>query len=111
MNGGGPTAQIIERDGWKCDKDFVGHRKAVTCVRFHNSIMKRSAPKTNKTQQYCCVAIGSRDRTLSVWLTALQRPMLVIHDLFQDSILDLSWSSDGLVFFFNVYNFQISMTF
>lgn len=31
MNGGGPTAQIIERDGWKCDKDFVGHRKAVTC--------------------------------------------------------------------------------
>lgn len=32
MNGGGPTAQIIERDGWKHDKDFVGHRKAVTCV-------------------------------------------------------------------------------
>lgn len=32
MNGDGPTAQIIEREGWKCDKDFVGHRKAVTCV-------------------------------------------------------------------------------
>lgn len=32
MNSGGPTAQIIEREGWKCDKDFVGHRKAVTCV-------------------------------------------------------------------------------
>lgn len=32
MNGGGPTAQIIERDGWTQDKDFVGHRKAVTCV-------------------------------------------------------------------------------
>lgn len=32
MNGGGPTAQIIEREGWKCDKDYVGHRKAVTCV-------------------------------------------------------------------------------
>lgn len=32
MNGGGPTAQIIEREGWKQDKDFVGHRKAVTCV-------------------------------------------------------------------------------
>lgn len=35
MNGGGPTAQIIEREGWKCDKDFVGHRKAVTCVVSH----------------------------------------------------------------------------
>jgi len=32
MNGGGPTAQIVERDGWKTDKDFVGHRKAITCV-------------------------------------------------------------------------------
>lgn len=32
MNGRGPTAQIIERDGWSSDKDFVGHRKAVTCV-------------------------------------------------------------------------------
>ncbi|KAG6438548.1 hypothetical protein O3G_MSEX000058 [Manduca sexta] len=31
MNGGGPTAQVVERDGWRCDKDFVGHRKAVTC--------------------------------------------------------------------------------
>ncbi|GAB0093518.1 Protein HIRA [Sergentomyia squamirostris] len=97
MNGGGPTAQIIEREGWKCDKDFVGHRKAVTCVRFHNSIMMRTAPKTNKSQQYCCLAVGSRDHSLSIWLTALQRPMLVIHKLFQDSILDLSWSSDGYV--------------
>lgn len=32
MNGGGPTAQIIERTEWKTDKDFVGHRKAVVCV-------------------------------------------------------------------------------
>jgi hypothetical protein len=32
MNGGGPTAQIIEREGWVTDKDFVGHRKAITCV-------------------------------------------------------------------------------
>lgn len=91
MNGGGPTAQIIEREGWKCDKDFVGHRKAVTCVRFHTSILKRLTPKSQKPQQYCCLAVGSRDRSLSVWMTALQRPLLVIHDLFNDSILDLSW--------------------
>ncbi|XP_062549225.1 protein HIRA homolog isoform X2 [Armigeres subalbatus] len=97
MNGGGPTAQIIERDGWKCDKDFVGHRKAVTCVRFHNAILQRMAPKTNKSQQYCCLAVGSRDKSLSVWLTALQRPLVVIHDLFQDSILDLSWSHNGYI--------------
>ncbi|XP_055844471.1 protein HIRA homolog [Episyrphus balteatus] len=97
MNGGGPTAQIIEREGWKCDKDFVGHRKAVTCVRFHSSILKRQAPKTNKPQQYCCLAVGSRDRSLSVWMTALQRPLVVIHDLFEDSILDLSWGAEKCI--------------
>ncbi|XP_037920410.1 protein HIRA homolog [Hermetia illucens] len=97
MNGGGPTAQIIEREGWKCDKDFVGHRKAVTCVRFHNSILKRQTQKSNKSQQYCCLAVGSRDRSLSVWMTALQRPLVVIHDLFQDSVLDLSWGPDKYI--------------
>ncbi|KAH8368366.1 hypothetical protein KR084_010417 [Drosophila pseudotakahashii] len=93
MNGGGPTAQIIEREGWKCDKDFVGHRKAVTCVRFHNSILRRqdNHGSPSKALQYCCLAVGSRDRSLSVWMTALQRPMIVIHELFNDSILDLSW--------------------
>lgn len=97
MNGGGPTAQIIEREGWKCDKDFVGHRKAVTCVRFHTSILKRQAPKTQKPQQYCCLAVGSRDRSLSVWMTALQRPLVVIHELFNDSILDLSWGPEKCI--------------
>ncbi|XP_017091496.2 protein HIRA homolog [Drosophila bipectinata] len=92
MNGGGPTAQIIEREGWKFDKDFVGHRKAVTCVRFHNSILRRQVTD-GKPLQYCCLAVGSRDRSLSVWLTALQRPMVVIHELFHDSVLDLSWGT------------------
>jgi hypothetical protein len=32
MNGTVPTAQIVDRDGWTHDKDFVGHRMAVTCV-------------------------------------------------------------------------------
>ena len=34
MNGGGPTAQIVERGTWKANRDFVGHKKAVSCARF-----------------------------------------------------------------------------
>lgn len=98
MNGGGPTAQIIERDGWKQDKDFVGHRKAVTCVRFDSNILKRVMQGNSKAQQYCCCAIGSRDRSVSVWMTSLQRPLVVIKDLFDDSVLDISWGSNGLHF-------------
>ncbi|XP_068099223.1 protein HIRA isoform X2 [Hyperolius riggenbachi] len=61
MNNSGPTAQIIERDGWKTNMDFVGHRKAVTVV-----------------------------------LTCLKRPLVVIHDLFDKSIMDISWTLNGL---------------
>ncbi|XP_047512693.1 protein HIRA homolog isoform X1 [Pieris napi] len=90
MNGGGPTAQVVEREGWRCDKDFVGHRKAVTCARFNSNIFVKEGKKC------CCAAVGSRDRALSIWLTSLKRPLVVVHDLFTDSVLDLSWSSDGL---------------
>ncbi|GLH12033.1 Protein HIRA homolog [Gryllus bimaculatus] len=96
MNGGGPTAQIIEREGWRQDKDFVGHRKAVTCVRFNSNILQKQYRQSSKPQQYCCCAIGSRDCSLSVWLTALKRPLVVLHQLFTSSVLDLSWSFTGL---------------
>ena len=99
MNGGGPTAQILERDGWKFEKDFVGHRKAVTCVRFNDNIFEKDldGKERGKKAQFLCLAIGSRDRSMSVWLTSLKRPLFVIHDVFESSILDLAWSKDGLV--------------
>lgn len=96
MNNGAPTAQIIERDGWKTDKDFVGHRKAVTCVRFNSAILTRGSPGS-KQQRYCCLAVGSRDRSLSLWSTNLQRPMTVLNNLFLDSVLDVAWSANGCI--------------
>jgi len=103
MNGGGPTAQILDREGWKFEKDFVGHRKAITCVRFNDNIFEKYRNDVDEDSgkkvlcNYVCLAIGSRDRSLSVWLTALKRPLFVVHDVFDSSILDLSWSKDGFV--------------
>uniref|UniRef100_A0A3P9J0L2 Protein HIRA n=1 Tax=Oryzias latipes TaxID=8090 RepID=A0A3P9J0L2_ORYLA len=99
MNNSGPTAQIVERDGWKTNMDFVGHRKAVTVVKFNPKIFKKkqkngSSPKPSAP--YCCCAVGSKDRSLSVWLTSLKRPLVVIHDLFDKSIMDISWTLTGL---------------
>eukprot|EP00795_Rhopilema_esculentum_P015575 gene15575-6844_t len=112
MNNGGPVAKIIERDGWKGRMDFVGHRKAITCVRFNSRLFTKPSPNDpSKFKQYACCAIGSRDRSLSIWnnnkkltsgkageiakLTSLKRPLVVTHDLFQSSIMDLSWSRCG----------------
>lgn len=47
--------------------------------------------------KHCCVALGSRDRSVSIWSTALKRPLVVIKDLFTNSVMDLSWSSCGTV--------------
>lgn len=94
MNNLGSTAQIITREEWKTDKDFVGHRKAVTCLRFSPKTFYKKDKKDRKNK-YFCVAIGSRDRSLSVWLINRTRPLFVMHDLFSDTILDLSWSQDG----------------
>lgn len=92
LNNDGPTAQIIERGvDWKTGMDFVGHRKAVEVVLFNPHLFVKSGSNDN----HGCVALGSRDRSLSVWLTNLKRPLVVIHDLFKDSILDISWSKSG----------------
>ncbi|KAG8257094.1 hypothetical protein J6590_056352 [Homalodisca vitripennis] len=96
MNGSGPTAQIIEREGWRYDIDFVGHRKAVTCVRFNSNILQRDFTRSGKSQHACCCAIGSRDRSISVWVTALKRPLFAMENLFSRPVLDLSWSASGL---------------
>ncbi|RXM93474.1 Protein HIRA, partial [Acipenser ruthenus] len=75
MNNSGPTAQIIERDGWKTNMDFVGHRKAVTVVKFNPKIFKKkqkngSSPKPSCP--YCCCAVGSKDRSVSVWVSEVR---------------------------------------
>lgn len=96
MNNAGPVAKILERDGWKMRMDFVGHRKAITCVRFNPKLfVKKIGEESSRPKQYSCCAIGSRDRSLSVWLTSLKRPLVVMHDLFNHSIMDVSWSDSG----------------
>lgn len=96
MNNSGPTAQIIDRDGWKATLDFVGHRKAITVVRFNPNIFASRSKGNDQQPQYTCCAIGSKDRSLSVWLTALKRPLVVTKDLFDKSILDITWSKNGM---------------
>ncbi|XP_037094219.1 LOW QUALITY PROTEIN: protein HIRA-like [Pollicipes pollicipes] len=91
MNNGGPTAQIVDRNDWTTNKDFVGHKKAITCVRFNGAMLQRSRGVGQKPEMYCACALGSRDRGLSVWLTCLRRPLVVLHELFDDSVMDLSW--------------------
>jgi len=99
-NSGGPTAQIIERPTgadksiWPCDTDFVGHRKAVTCVRFNENLLK----KPGSENKYCVLATGSRDCSIAIWSTLQRRPLFAINNVFKKAVLDMSWSADGRFF-------------
>ncbi|XP_065570912.1 protein HIRA homolog isoform X2 [Artemia franciscana] len=96
INGGGPTAQIIDRDGWKLQRDLVGHRKAVTCVRFSSCLyQKKSNVNNGKRIIGNTCAIGSKDLCISVWQNFLKRPLVVLRDLFTEPVLDLSWDYTG----------------
>ncbi|CAI8036090.1 Protein HIRA, partial [Geodia barretti] len=93
LNNDGPTAQIIERGDWKMGVDLVGHRKAVEVVSFNPHLFFND--RSSKESNHGCIAVGSRDRSLSIWLTSLKRPLVVTHDMFVDSIIDIAWSCDG----------------
>ncbi|KAJ7981149.1 Protein HIRA [Quillaja saponaria] len=50
---------------------------------------------TKEPQPYNVIAIGSQDRTITVWTTASPRPLFVAKHFFAQSVVDLSWSPDG----------------
>lgn len=44
---------------------------------------------------HCLCAVGSRDRSVSIWLTSYSRPLCVIADVFDNPVMDLSWRKEG----------------
>lgn len=79
-------------------------------VKFNHSMFRRNSTNTqdlkvaslgwtngsSKTggkdgQPYNVIAIGSQDRTITVWTTASPRPLFVAKHFFSQSVVDLSW--------------------
>ncbi len=52
-------------------------------------------PSKDSDEASTCIALGSQDTKLSVWLSNAKRPTFVGHKLFQQSVLDLAWTPDG----------------
>ena len=80
-----PVSACIIRGTSLVDAEFVGHRREITCARFLPRILLING------RRRCLLAIGSKDRTLSLWLTSPRQPMCIINDCFASGILDMSW--------------------
>ncbi|KAL5112586.1 Protein HIRA [Taenia crassiceps] len=93
VNNNFPTAQLITRNRWQTGLDLVGHEKHVTCARYNPNLLKKSGGTDSPGM--VCLALGGKDRCISVWTTLTNRALVVIRDLFTSSITDLTWSSSG----------------
>uniref|UniRef100_A0AC34F5T7 Protein HIRA n=1 Tax=Panagrolaimus sp. ES5 TaxID=591445 RepID=A0AC34F5T7_9BILA len=91
VNNSGPTAQIIMRKDWSFEKDLVGHRRPLACVAFCKDLKIFTDEKNRKHFGYV-VALGGRDRTLSVWqIPKTRRPIVVIKEIVKLTIVDMKW--------------------
>lgn len=108
LNNAGSVAKIISRQDWSFSQDYVGHRKAIPCVCFNNNIFKLFANKkkgkngenstqnvSSKFKPHSLIAIGSRDRSITIWSTSETRPRIYLENVFENSVLDISWSKTG----------------
>ena len=112
VNNSGPSCQIIMRKDWTYEKDLVGHRKPMGCVvcyllvflhktvfifqAFCKELRMFNDDKGRKFFGYV-VAIGGRDKTLSVWsIPKSRRPIVVIQDIVKLSIVDMRWYGRNL---------------
>ncbi|PKI53666.1 protein HIRA isoform X2 [Punica granatum] len=112
------SAPVLERGEWSATFDFLGHNAPVIVVKFNHSMFRRNLNGTQEvnvapvgwtngtskaggkeSQPYNVIAIGSQDRTVTVWTTASARPLFVAKHFFAQSVVDLSWSPDGYSLF------------
>ncbi|KAJ0241652.1 Protein HIRA [Hirschfeldia incana] len=107
------SAPVLERGEWSAAFDFLGHNAPIIVVKFNNSMFKRTTSSAQRAgwsngssksggkdlKPYNVIAIGSQDRTITVWTTASPRPLFVAKHFFGQSVVDLSWSPDGYSLF------------
>eukprot|EP01048_Picozoa_sp_COSAG05_P020324 COSAG05_NODE_3426_length_2075_cov_1.899291_2_plen_479_part_01 len=93
--------------------DFVGHKKAIVSTRFNPVIFKHttadSGAGASVPKHYTCVAIGSQDKSFSVWIASQVRPILVSQTFFDGSVLDITWGHDGYTLMCCSYDGSIVM--
>jgi protein HIRA/HIR1 len=114
------SAPVLERGEWSATFDFLGHNAPIIVVKFNHSMFRRNPANAEEVknsnsgwsnngnskigtgkefQPYNIIAIGSQDRTITVWTTASARPLFVAKHFFAQSVVDLSWSPDGYSLF------------
>lgn len=82
---------LIQRGTWVANKqNLVGHSHAVVVARFNPRMFYKNADEVSP-----CIALGSQDSKLSVWVLHKERPIFIGTKFFERSVVDLAWTPDG----------------
>lgn len=94
-----PVAAIVAREDWNSDISLVGHKYPVEITSFNPKLFYINEDSsidgvTIKSISSIC-ALGSQDRSVSIWVTKSSKPICVAVDIFNDNIYDIVWAPDG----------------
>ena len=102
VNGPVNAAVIIERASWDTQINLIGHEGPVEVCAFsprlfHTKSETERSPDAPHT--HTVIACGGQDKTVSIWITAKPRPLMVTQELTKKSITDLCFTPDGCTLF------------
>ena len=91
------TAAVVSRGSWERSHDYIGHRAPVVASAFNPHLFRSGDPQSAALST--CIALGSQDCKITVWISGKARPVLIAKTFFTRSIVDLSWSPCGRLLF------------
>ncbi|PLW33903.1 hypothetical protein PCASD_13872 [Puccinia coronata f. sp. avenae] len=100
MNGPVFVSAVIDRQKWTSEISLVGHENVVE-VAAYNPLLFTTDPSPHATKPAnpaAVIALGARN-SISIWHTYSTSPIVVLHDVFDRDILDLSWAADGITLY------------
>ncbi|GAA5888497.1 hypothetical protein JCM16303_002190 [Sporobolomyces ruberrimus] len=102
MNGPVFVAGVIRRkdvttgDGWDLASSLIGHPDIVQVAAYNPLLFLRDPNlPPSITNTATLVAISARS-SISLWFSNMSHPFVVMEEVFERDVLDLSWSKDGL---------------
>lgn len=99
MNGPVFVSAVIDRQVWTSDISLVGHENVVQVAAYNPLLFHTDKPQSDQPSTTAAViALGARN-SISIWHTFSRAPIVVLHDVFDRDILDLSWAADGITLY------------
>ncbi|KAH9463895.1 hypothetical protein Pst134EA_015976 [Puccinia striiformis f. sp. tritici] len=99
MNGPVFVSAVIDRTSWTSNISLVGHANVVEVAAYNPLLFLGDASQPGEGVKIAAVfALGARN-SISIWHTCSSSPIVVLHDVFDRDILDLSWAADGITLY------------